>query len=373
MYISSKVVGVLLLAGLGAAFANAQASKPGTDTIIFTNGEKLTGQFVRANATSVTFKSDVLGNLTIDWKNVKEMQTAAKVAVIRKGVKLTKHQDISQVPQGTLAERDNTLQITPAAGAAQSIPVADAPVVIDQGTFQKSMTHTPGLFGDWKGTITAGATLVEATQDSNSFNGAIALVRAEPTEDWLNPSYKTSLTYSQTYGNVSQPGTPTVTTSIFHAAAEQDQYFTSSLFALVQADFDHNYSQGLDLQQTYNLGIGWTVVKSAKEEFDVKASVSYIRQEFQTGPSMNLVGSVFAEHYNRKLPHTLVLDESASVTPAWNNTSAYSAAFATMLTMPVYKRLSWSTGVIDTFLNDPGVGFRKNSVQLTLGLTYALQ
>ena len=40
--------------------------------------------------------------------------------------------------------------------------------------------------------------------------------------------------------------------------------------------------------------------------------------------------------------------------------------------MPVYKRLNGSAGFIDSFLNDPPPGFRKNSVQLTLGVTYVL-
>lgn len=374
MHISSKAVRILLLSAAAAMLASAQAGKPGPDTIIFTNGEKLAGNFVRATGAAVTFKSDILGDLTIDWKKVKELQTSAKVAVLRKGVKLTKKQNTSDVPQGTLAVEDQKLQVTPAPGApAQSIPVADSAIVIDQAAFQKAMTTTPGFFTDWNGTITAGATLVEATQDSRNFNGAIALVRAEPTEDWLNPSYRTSLNFSASYGEVTQPSTPTIKTSIYHAAGEHDKYFTSAVFAFGQAEFDHNYSQGLNLQQTYNGGIGWTAVKSAAQELDLKGSISYIQQEFETGPTMNLVGSVFAEHYNRKLPHSMVVDQKLSVTPAWNNTNAYSAAFSTLLTIPVFKRLGGSTGVIDTFLNDPPPGFRKNSFQFTLGLTYSLK
>ena len=98
------------------------------------------------------------------------------------------------------------------------------------------------------------------------------------------------------------------------------------MFGFGEASFDHNYSQGLNLQQTYNGGIGWTVVTSAKQELDLKASMAYIEQQFASGPEKSLVGSVFAEHYNRKLTHGLTLDENASVTPAWNNTNAYSAA-----------------------------------------------
>ena len=100
--------------------------------------------------------------------------------------------------------------------------------------------------------------------------------------------------------------------------------------------------------------------------------MAYIEQQFAIGPEQSLIGSVFAEHYNRKLKHGLTLEENAAVTPAWNNTSAYSAAFSTLLTMPVYKHLSGSTGIIDTFLNDPPPGFKKNSLQFTLGLTYVI-
>jgi hypothetical protein len=373
MYNSSKAVCILLLSAGAVTLANA-------DTIVFTNGDKLAGHFVRSTSSSVTFKSDALGELTIDWSKVKELETSEKVAVIRKGVRLSKKAIPSDLPQGTLAMQDQKLQVTPAPGApVQSIPVADAAVVMDQGAFQKAITRRPGLLSDWNGTITAGATVVQATQDNRTFTGALSLVRTEPTENWLNPSYRTSFIFSEAYGELAQPGTPTIKTSIFHAAGEQDKYFKTVVFAFGQAEFDHNYSQGLDLQQTYNGGIGWTAINTAAQELDLKAAMSYIRQQFEAGAnqtqtsSMNLIGSTFAEHYHRKLPRGVGLDESLSATPAWNNTHAFSAAFGALLTMPVYKRLSGSTGVIDTFLNDPPLGFKKNSLQITLGLTYAFQ
>jgi hypothetical protein len=370
-----NAVPVILLSASTVIVASGQANNPRPDTIVFLNGDKLVGHFVRSTGSTVTFKSDVLGNLTIDWSKVKELETSAKVAVIRKGVKLRKKETPADVPQGTLAMQDQKLEVTPAPGApAQSIPVPDSAVVLDQGQFQKALTGRPGLLSDWKGTITAGATIVQATQNNRTFNGAVSLVRAEPTENWLNPSYRTLIIFSESYGELTQPATPTIKTSIFHGAVEQDQYFRPELFAFGRADFDHNYSQGLDLQQTYTGGIGWTVINTSAQELDLKAGMSYIRQQFTSGPpSMNLIGSVFSEHYNRKLPRGVGLDQSLSFTPAWNNTNAYSAAFGTLLTMPVYKHLSGSTGVIDTFLNNPPPGFKKNSFQFTLGLTYALQ
>ena len=139
-----------------------------------------------------------------------------------------------------------------------------------------------------------------------------------------------------------------------------------------RAAFDHNFSQGLDLQQIYSGGIGRTLIQRANETLDVKASMSYIRQQFSGAPNQDLIGSIFAEAFNRKFKKGFTVDQHLTLVPAWNDTSAYSAAFNALLTLPVYKRLNGSVGFIDSFLNDPPPGFRKNSLQLTIGMTYML-
>jgi hypothetical protein len=363
MYIPSRML--LSLATLTLAIA--QTNQPAPDEIVFANGDKLVGHFVRANGSSVTFKSDILGDLTVDWKKVKELRTSAQVAVVRKGVLLRKNGDTAAVPQGTLAVQEEKLQV-----AGQTIPVGDVDVVVDQPAFQKAVAETPGFFQDWKGAVTGGASIVQATQDSRTFNVAINLLRAEPSENWLDPRNRTLLGFSESYGEVTQPNTPTIKTSIFHAGFRRDEYFTRSLFAFGEASFDHNFSQGLDLQQTYSGGIGWTVFTSPKQTLDLKGSMAYIRQQFSSGADQSLIGSVFSEHYNRRLTRGVTLEQNAAVTPAWNNTRAYSAAFSAIVTVPVYKHLSGSTGVIDNFLNDPPPAFKKNSLQFMLGLTYVL-
>ena len=352
-------------------FANRLAAQA-PDTIVFVNGDKLAGHFVSSSGASVKFKSDVLGDITVDWSKVKELHTASKVAVIRKGVEIHKHTDTSTIPQGTLSMENQNIQVASPPQPPQTIPVADASVIVDQPAFENAIHHAPGFLHGWNGAITLGGSFVHATQDSETFNGAINLVRAEPGESWIAPRNRTIFDLSAAYGELSQPGTPTVKTSIFHGDAERDEYFSQRIFGFGQAAFDHNFSQGLDLQQIYGGGIGWTVIQDPNQTLDLKGSMSYIRQQFQTAPDQSLIGSTFAEHYHRKFKHGLVADEQLSITPAWNNSSDYSASFTALLALPVYKRLSVSTGIIDSFLNDPPPGFKKNSFQFNLGLTYTL-
>jgi hypothetical protein len=90
-------------------------------------------------------------------------------------------------------------------------------------------------------------------------------------------------------------------------------------------------------------------------------------------PSKNLIGADFGDTYMLKLPHGLVFNQTAVITPAFNQTNAYSALATAGLTFPVYKRLGFTVGTLDDFLNDPAIGSKKNSFQFTAGVTYTLK
>src|ERR1700722_14422843 len=76
------------------------AAKPEPDVLIFSNGDKLVGHLVSSPGGSVTFNSDMLGEIHADWAKIKELRSSTKFAVIRKGVKV-RHKDESGIPQGT--------------------------------------------------------------------------------------------------------------------------------------------------------------------------------------------------------------------------------------------------------------------------------
>ena len=372
----SFMVRAALLAACGAALLYSQAppaAKPQPDVLIFTDGEKLIGQLKSAKGDSVVFKSDMAGEVTVAWSKIQELRTWHPFAVIGKHAKLVRHMDVSQVPQGNVTMTDRKIAVEAAAGAPRTVPVADAGFMLPSPEFEKAMNRNAGFFDDWGGAVTAGASVVHATQDASTFTGGIAMVRAEPTESWLLPSTRTLLNFSVAYGKVTQPGSLDIKTDIFHAGAEEDKYFSPRAFGYGQAVFDHNYAQGLDLQQMYGGGLGWTAYKTGAAELDVKAAMSYIDQSFSAGASQSLVGSTFAEIYTRKFQHGILLNEQIAFTPAWNNSRAYFGTGGVSLALPVHKRLSVALGALDTFLNDPPPSFKKNSFQFTAGLTYALK
>jgi hypothetical protein len=379
LLVLSLISGAMFLPAV-KALAQSDAAKPAPDVIVFTNGDQLTGTLVRATGDSFVFKSDVVGDVTVAADKIKELRAGGKFVALKKDEKITR---TSKQP-GTVTYADSV--VTMAATSAtpvEVVPVKDLGYLIDNATYTREVTSNPGFKQGWSGAVSGGVTLVESTQTGQSYNAAVTLVRAIPSVDFLPPRTRSTINVLETYGKITQPAIPetapptlaSVTkTNIFHADAEHDKYFTPKFFGLVGTSFDHNFSQGLNLQQIYGVGLGLTVIKTPVQEFDVKADVHYERQNFQP-PTVNtdLIGSSFTELYRHNLPAKIIFTENGTFIPAWNNFNDYSAIASAGLQLPTYKRLSLNINVLDNFLNNPAIGFKKNSLQFVTGILYTLK
>ena len=106
--------------------------------------------------------------------------------------------------------------------------------------------ENPGSSPAGTALLTAGATIVEATQKQYTFNGAVALVRVVPTVSWLNPRKRTIVDFTGSYGKITEDGyisegvfypATSIKSSIYHADAEQDWYFTPRVYFLAADGF----------------------------------------------------------------------------------------------------------------------------------------
>lgn len=359
---------------------------PAADVLVFTNGDQLTGHLERATGGDVLFKSDMAGEITVAFDKIKELRSgsgASQFALLRKGPKGVPILR-GPVPEGTILYASGDITITPPASSSSVAPVtvkpAEVAYLVDKPTYDKAISHEAKFTDGWNGTVTGGATVVRSSTNGTTFTAASSLVRAIPTVPYLPARNRTLFNVNETYGQLTTvappPPSPAVKTSIFHADGERDEYFSPRLYALADAAFDHNYSQGLQFQQLYGGGIGWTPVQSPKQQLDVKVDIHYERQEYFVSsgtPSTALVGSTFAETYRRSLPHRIVFTEVGNFIPAWNMLSDYAANVTGTLALPVWKRLNASISTTDNYLNDPAAGFNKNSYQFVTGVTYSLR
>jgi len=375
-----------LLAQKKTAFKKAPAKaidknapKPDPDIITFTNGDQLSGQVERIVGKTLSFKSEMAGEITVDLSKIKELHSSGSYALIRSDAVKKVHFDRASIPTGTISYQDDKLTIADPTSEPETMDTKKIAYVIDQQTFDRDIARQARLHEGWVGSITGGTTVVVATQNSETFTGAIALQRAVPLVTWLPKVERTIFNLTETYGKVTQSGTPATLTSIFHTGAENDRYLSTRYYYLGQLSFDHNNSQGLALGQSYGAGLGWTAVQNKTKQLDLKIDLHYLGQQFQastTTPASsneNLVGSNFTQTYKQNLPHKIILTQALSLIPAWNYETALTANGSAGLVVPVYKRFSMSFNTSDSFLNDPSAGDKKNSFQIVTGISYTLK
>ena len=367
----------LLVLGLGMRMQAQNAPKK--DILIFTNGDQLSGTMERSVGGSVVFKSDMAGEITVPLAQIKELKTQGAFAVLKHGVPVSQSKKVTPAPVDITS---TTVTVHETAQApTQTVPVKDVAFMVDEKTFNSTVSHDTGFFEGWNGAVNLGTSFTQSTIHGGSLSTGVALVRQIPLVPYFNPRNKTTANFQENYGVLTTPavlaGTTTDSeskTSIMHADAERDEYFTKNVYALGTVSFDHNYSLSIALNQLYGGGIGWTVFNKPVQQLDVKVDAHYQKQgHFDPTMNLNLFGSTFSEAYRRNLPYKMSLTESGSFIPAWNDMHAYSANGNVTLSAPLFKRLALNLTGLDTYINNPDPGYQKNSFTFTTGLTYTLK
>jgi Protein of unknown function, DUF481 len=361
-----------------------------TDTITFNDGEQLAGKLISVLGGNVTFHSEILGNVTVPLEKVKTLNTAQPFAAVEKNQRVTRKSAVERIPVGSIALKNNSVSVSPPHAEEKSFPSSQIGSLVDAATFHREIQSESDFLYGWAGSITLGASVVDATNSAQTYTGSVALIRTIPTIAWLPPASKTTLNLSGTYGLAKNPeiisngdifqAASTSKTDILHGDAEWDKYLSPAIFGLVNASADHNFGNGLQLQQAYGAGIGWSIIKRPKENFDIKAILLYQQQQFYNGlesglgtPSVNVIGADLNESWSRTFAHNVKFSEYVTLTPTFNVVRAYSAVGNANFVFPVYKKLNFTLSSTDNYLGDPPEGFRRNSFQFTAGITYVVK
>jgi hypothetical protein len=399
----------LLLLAAPSALGQTAAKKPVEpvakkepeikEELTLKNGDRVTGELLNSTGTEIKFKTELAGEVTVKWENVTELKSKRDFAVVPKDVQDAR--DSAKVPQGAIKIGEKGIVVSPTstskpeisaappgpeakpgatkeAAAAKEIPTSTIAAVVDDAMYQKEINKKIGFRSGWDGHITTGTSMIFSTQNTSLYQVDTALKRSIPTVNWLDPKLRSTIDFTLSAGKTTQPGTETTITNIFHVGGERDEYFSPRGYYLQVFSLDHNYAQGLVLQQKYGGGIGATLFKEKERELDITADLHYESQQFQANPSvdvealeLHLIASTLTEDYTRKWGK-LEFNEKLLADIAWNNASAFSASGHSSLRLPVYKRLAFSVSTIDNFLNNPQIGYKKNSFQFITGFALNL-
>lgn len=356
-----------------AAVAVAQP-KPEPDILIFTDGEKLIGALKYATADAVTFTSNIGFEVTVPWAKIQELRSGKRFGAIHKELTLQNKEDKAKVPQGTVAMTDQKVVVTPAAqGQPETLPVSQVQYIVPEKSLQRAFERRSYLKG-WQGQATLGFSLFESTSSSQAITTSLNASRTDTTEPWQEVHQTTTIAFSSNYNRIVPAQPPNTIINVLHADLMHEFYIKPRFFAFVAGTWDHNYSQGLDLLQGYGAGVGRVLVKNSRSEFDVRVGVGYMQQSYNPN-SLNrrLFASRFNETYTYKFKNGVTFSEMAGIRPAWNDLKNYFGGYVASLSVPVYRRFNVNISSFDNYINNPPPYFKKNTLQMSVGVGYVIK
>lgn len=334
------------------------------DRVTLKNGDRLTGTIVKSDMKTLVLKSDLAGEVNIQWEAVTSIVSTQTLHLALKD---------GQTVVGTVTTSDEKFEVsTKDAGIVTTSVDAVAGVRNDdeQKAYDDQIERLrhPHLTDFWSGTLDTGLSLTRGNSDSLTYalSGKAARVTARD---------KISVYSTAIYTNSTVNGISSTTAHAIRGGIRGDLDVRDKLFVFGFTDFEYDQFQNLDLRNVLGGGLGYHALKSKSTTFDLFAGGSYDQDFFgpvaATGMSASTRKSgevVLGETFNTKLDNRTTLTEQFSIYPNVSNTGTYRFQFDTTAATRLKNWLSWQVTYSDRYLSDPLAGFKKNDLLLSTGV-----
>jgi putative salt-induced outer membrane protein YdiY len=341
------------------------------DEVTVKNGDHLNGKVVKSDGKTLVLHTDFAGDLTIDLKQITNINTDQPLHVTTKEKKTV---------VGPVTGSDVKFEVSTKSGTVE-IPVADIVTIrndAEQTAYEKSLN--PGLLHGWNGGANVGFSL--ARGNSETENLALAMNLAHPTQKDKIIVYLSSI-----YTNNALV-TPSEVANLIQAGLEYDYNLGPRLFANAEATFISNALQDLDLRSIYGGGLGVHAVKSSKITLDLIGGLNYTHETYSDGPlvtpptvpptfvsygmTSRFLAATIEDDFMIKLGKSTVLTQKLDFYPGITNPEEgqYQMAFLLGTVTKMGKWLGWENQFSDIYVSNPPAGTKTNDVILTTGLNF---
>lgn len=310
-----SVAGAALVAGM-TTFANPAAGAPKTDVVVLANGDRITGEVRELARGSLSFKTDDIGTLAIEWDNVRSVAAAATFDVDA----LDGSRYVGSLEPGAIP---GELRIASPAGAT-TLAFRDVVGIRRLGaTFWRRLD----------GSIDAGTSYTSATELFT-----LDLAASLSTE---RPGWELSADASSTI--TTQPEVDDTRRS--NVSVTYARRFPKRWLALVQGQLEQNRELGFDLRSSVTAGGGRYLVQTQRDRLVVGLGFSGNREKPVDGEQTTNLEATALVAYDRfsydfpKIDIALALSGFTSLSDGGRNRIELEARFKRELVRDFYVTL----------------------------------
>jgi hypothetical protein len=376
---------LLCLTSPCSLFARPDA-KP-EDTVVFSNGDRLSGHLKEATRDVVTFTGLVTGDVPLKWRDIKELDlTSSEVSITN-----------SQNPKGFSASgpviqaTETDLCVRVKAKYLQTFPISQLISVSVIRPVGAPLVAIPSArtpyFKATGGTVKVSPeSIIRATQKQIQLAGALDVGLVTSSEEAFKHQ-ETNIALEANYTDSRKPGGSAVVTELYSGTFQQNFYLTETQHSCEHCsdltsdgpyvygitNLYHNLSLGMNLAQSYGAGIGWDG-GSGRSSYTLAADVRYLGEDlYSPGKSLSLAVAGLTEQYSYTFPwHDINFYERILFLPAFNDSHAFQLRGTTGVDFPIRSNISFDVDLLDDYIRNAPPKFRQNFAKVTFSFKYVM-
>ena len=209
------------------------------DIMRFKNGDLLTGEWQRVNGSSLIFKSENLGEVTVSISKVKSMDSTRSSAILLKSGDAFRGM-LSLLESGAWELRGED-------GGVRHVAPGSVMAIYPLQTYYSKAGETRRVWQNWVGGSSVGYSLVRGERDAGTLSIGVNATRREPDLPGYKERFRTNYLLNILLSNSETSGIRTSANSVT-TSLRQDFLFTPTNFAFALGQFDHVQTQSIDSQ-----------------------------------------------------------------------------------------------------------------------------
>jgi putative salt-induced outer membrane protein len=330
------------------------------DEVVLVNGDRLSGSIEELDSGKLVLESEMMGAVTIPWRNVASVVSSQPLYVELKDGRLLTGV-LTQTKEGFTLQRSE--QVVHLKRDDVNVIRSFAQQLAWQRAEERRLA--PHFLDPWQGTADLGFSLARGNADVTTYSTALNAVRTTLKD-------KLALTFTSLYSNNEAATAPLANANLIRGGARYERNFARRQFAFVSTDFDYDASQQLDLRSVQGAGFGWHVAKTRRNMFDIFAGATINREIFATGLKRVSGEALFSEESNHRVNGSITLKQKFAVYPNLTESREYRMAFDATAVTALRQWLSWQVTLSDRYLSNPLPGTVPNDLILTTGFRFTL-
>jgi len=235
------------------------------DELIFINGDRLTGKIDHLLEGKLVFKSDVIGEVTIDVSKIQTFSTDDPIAVHLKDDTVLLQKIVSAEPGKFAIEGAGTVK-------AQDFDL-DA---------ISSINPPPKPEPKWTGNLSAGLTSTHGNTKTESISGSVNLSKRTEKD-----RTKISADYAKSKQENPDTGEKDTTEDWWRTKAKYDYFFTKKLYGYLDGRYEKDDIAELDRRTIIGSGGGYQWIESEDMNFSTEAGLASLYEKFDNQTDSN--------------------------------------------------------------------------------------